>query len=55
MDQIALSYGISLILLQAAACTGLDVKVQVNPGLSIGRSELRKLLTEVKQILDESD
>jgi hypothetical protein len=44
-----------LILLQVAAYNGLDVKVQVNPGLSIGRSELCKLLTEVKQILDESD
>jgi hypothetical protein len=42
-------------LLQVAACNGLAVKVQVNPGLSIGPTELSKLLTEVKQILDESD
>jgi hypothetical protein len=55
MDQIALSYGISLTLLQVAARNELDVKVQVSPGLSIGPTELSKLLTEVKRILDESD
>jgi hypothetical protein len=55
MDRIALSYGVSLTLLELAARNGLDMNMQLSPGLSIAQTEFSELLTEVKQILNGGD
>ena len=54
MDKVALSYGVSLTLLQIAARKGFDMNMQLG-NITVGPTELSELLTEVKHILDEGD
>jgi serine/threonine protein kinase len=59
MDKVALSYGVSLTLLQIAARKGFDMNFHLGGAgstpLTVGPTELSELLTEVKHILDEGD